>query len=112
MENLKIFYQILASILGAVITMGGAWAVISKCIAPFKRVTNEIEGLKADNKELHDKCKELEQHNKQTSSAFKEGNDCICKCLLALMDHELDGNNVEMLKKAKEDMRSYLIERK
>lgn len=57
MENLKIFYRILASILGAVITMGGTWAVISKCIASFKRIANEIDDLKAANKELHDKCR-------------------------------------------------------
>lgn len=112
MEDLIIFFKVLAAIVGGISAAGGAFVVISKCVAPFKKMTNEIEGLKVDNQSLHNKCDELERHNRQTSSAFKEGNDCICKCLLALMDHELDGNNVEMLKKAKEDMRSYLIERK
>lgn len=42
---------------------------------------------------------------------LEEGNRVTQKALLALMSHALDGNDVERLRKAKDDLNEYLINR-
>ncbi len=97
-------FQIFLAICGAIITVGGAWAVISKVIAskttPDKErdemLKKHEEHLNSDNKRL----KELEESNK-----------IIMQSMLALMAHELDGNHTDQLRKAKEELEGYLINR-
>lgn len=38
-------------------------------------------------------------------------NKMICKCLLAMMDHELDGNSVEKLKQTRDDLREFIVDK-
>lgn len=61
--------------------------------------------------------KKQEQHDEFFSRDLKriesieEGNRVTQKALLALMSHALDGNDVERLRKAKDDLNEYLINR-
>ena len=41
----------------------------------------------------------------------EEGNKYTQKALLALLAHAIDGNNVEQLRKAEDDLKNYLIDR-
>ena len=50
-------------------------------------------------------------NDKGRLDAMDEGNKVTQKALLALLSHAIDGNNIEPLKKAKEDLQEYLIER-
>ena len=43
--------------------------------------------------------------------SMEEGNRVVQKSILALMEHSIDGNNTEGLKKAKEELSQYLISR-
>lgn len=92
--------QLFLAICGAIITVGGAWAVLKKVREPETEKSNTLkkhgEMLANDNKRL----KELEDSTK-----------IIMKSMLAIMSHELDGNHTEQLKKAKEDLEAYLISR-
>ena len=61
--------------------------------------------------------KKQEQHDEYFNRDLKrieileEGNRVTQKALLALMSHALDGNDVERLRKAKDDLNEYLINR-
>ena len=61
--------------------------------------------------------KKQEQHDEYFSRDLKriesieEGNRVTQKALLALMSHALDGHDVERLRKAKDDLNEYLINR-
>ena len=42
---------------------------------------------------------------------IQEGNHAMYKALLALLDHGLDGNNVQQMQDAKKDLQNHLINR-
>lgn len=44
--------------------------------------------------------------------ALEDGNKAICKALMALLSHEINGNSNDKLQKALSDLNEYLIERK
>lgn len=43
--------------------------------------------------------------------SLEEGNKVICKALIALLSHEINGNSNDKLQKALEGLNEYLIER-
>ena len=43
--------------------------------------------------------------------SLEEGNKVICKALIALLSHEINGNSNDKLQKALADLNEYLIER-
>lgn len=106
-----------------IVALGGAAAVVAKWVAPARKLRKDLDG-KVDRKEFETLKAELEKQKaefeklKQYQDAdhrelkkIETGNEKICHCLLAIMDHELDGNSKERLKKAKHDMEAYLIEK-
>ena len=108
---------------GVIITLGAASAVIAKWVAPAKKLRKDVDGkvgrsefeaLKAEFEKLKTEFERLKQYQDADHRELKKietGNEKICHCLLAIMDHELDGNSKEHLKKAKHDMEAYLIEK-
>ncbi len=86
--------------LGTIVTVGAASAVFSRWGAPYRELKKRVERLEtyqnADHKELQ---------------KVETGIEKICKCTLAITDHELTGNGFEKLQKAKEEMQDYLIEK-
>lgn len=52
----------------------------------------------------------LARDNKRISS-LEEGNKALCQGVLAILSHEITGNSVDKLRKAQEEMQSYLINR-
>ncbi len=100
MENVTISFGNILWFLGFVVTLGGAIAVFSRFFAPFKELKARVDKLEAYQNKDHSTLKTLET-----------GNEKICKCVLAITDHELTGNSVDKLRKAKDEMQDYLIEK-
>ena len=113
-ETISITVNALLWILGAIITIGGATAVISRWIKPYKDLKKTVAD-KADKTELEEMKKELELLKGYQNTDHKElntiekGVEKICKCVLAITDHELTNNSIEKLKKAKDEMQDFLI---
>lgn len=106
-ESIVITYETILWILGGIITIGGATAVISRWLAPFRKMKEEISSLREEVATLrgyqngdHDRLKDVET-----------GNEKICKCVLAIINHELTGNSVDGMKKARDEMQDYLIQK-
>lgn len=110
-------------ICGAIVALGGAAAVIAKWVAPARKLRKDLDG-KVDRNEFEalrteferqkaefEKLKQYQDADHRELKKIETGNEKICHCLLAIMDHELDGNSKEHLKKAKHDMEAYLIEK-
>ena len=99
-----------------VITLGSAAAVLAKCIAPVKKLRKDVDG-KVDRteflalKERMDRLESYQDIDHKKLQKIETGNEQICECLLALMDHELDGNSVDRLRSAKHKMETYLIQK-
>ncbi len=100
----------------AIITLGGAAAVIAKFVAPARKLRKDVDG-KVDRteflalKERFDQLESYQNIDHKKLQKIETGNEQICECLLALMDHELDGNSVERLRSAKHKMETYLIQK-
>lgn len=43
--------------------------------------------------------------------SLEDGNRVVCKALMALLSHEINGNSNDKLQKALSDLNDYLIER-
>lgn len=116
MDELTIFYKVALAILGAIITVGGATAVISRWSTPFRTLKTQVSA-KADKSELDELRREVNTLKNYQSSDHKEvqkietATEKICKCVLAITDHELTGNSIDKLRKAKDEMQDFLIEK-
>ena len=49
--------------------------------------------------------------NNERIDSLEKGNKVICKALMAMMSHEINGNSISKLQKAYDEMNEYLIER-
>lgn len=58
----------------------------------------------------NDVDRKLGSDNERIKS-LEEGNKVICKALIALLSHEINGNSNDKLQKALEGLNEYLIER-
>ena len=115
MENLssgEIVALVIGGILalsGAVSTVGGAVEKIVKGVravkAPEQAQNVEIEGLKTRIKKLEDA---LVTDEKQLKDA-KECNHVLTKGMLALLEHGINGNNIDQMRDAKNGVEAYLI---
>ncbi len=84
-------------------------------------VVKIIRAIKAPSKELEQRISALEELNKTHAgyldadkkrlAALEEGNRMTAKAILALLDHGIDGNDIEAMKTAKVELQDYLIRR-
>lgn len=93
--------------LGAIGVIGGATAVIARWLAPFRKLKTEVETLKTEVAE----CKRFQKNDHTELGKLEQGIEKICKCTLAITDHELTGNSVDKLRAAKDEMQDYLIQK-
>ena len=49
--------------------------------------------------------------NTERIDTLEAGNKVICKALLAIMSHEINGNSTDKLQKAMNDLNEYLIDK-
>ena len=97
-------FQIFLTLCGAIMTVGGAWAIV-------KNIRDKAKEPDAERDETLKKHGEMLDNDNRRLKELEEGNKVIMQSMLALMSHELDGNHTEQLRKAKDDLEQYLIRR-
>lgn len=77
----------------------------------------EINGRFAEiETKLGNDKQDIEMHTRQLNAyedrvnKLERGNNALCHGVFALLTHQIDGNNIEKLKKTQEAMRNYLID--
>lgn len=94
---------------GTVSTIGGAIEKIAKAIraakAPEKAQNEEIDEIKRRLDKVESK---LESDKKQIADS-KECNHVLTQGMLALLEHGINGNNIDQMREAKKGVESYLI---
>lgn len=116
LEEINITVETILKALAIITAIGGATAVISRWFGPFKALRQSVDNKvdKADFDELKKEFNIVRGYQKTDHKELEKvelGNEKICKGILAIMDHELTGNSVERLKKTKEELQDYLIEK-
>lgn len=116
--SLQEFWTILMGCCSALITISAAVAVIVSAVKKLKEPEN------AQNRKLEDISKKIDSiearlkiheeyfnNDNRRITAIEEGNRVTQKAILALMSHAINGNDVEKLKKAEDELREYLVNR-
>lgn len=106
--------QVIAAFLGicgAVATISAAAAAVWRWITAAKKPQVEQNERLTSLEERVARHDELLANDKKRLEAVEEGNRVTQRALLALLDHGIDGNNIEQMKQAKDDLQRHLIER-
>lgn len=80
-------------------------AVVKAAKAPEAKQAEAIKQLQADVADIKEKLRK----DKETLDDSQKANHITQEALLALLEHGLNGNNVEQMNKAKDKLQSYLI---
>lgn len=76
----------------------GIWKIV-------KKIRKPNDDLKA---EVSKHTRLLDNDNKRLKE-YEESNRMILQCLLVIINHEITGNGIENLKRARDDLQEYLI---
>ena len=94
---------------GAVSTVGGAIEKIAKAVrvakAPEAAQNAEIEDIKNRLGKIELKL----ENDKKAIDDAKECNHVLTKGMLALLEHGINGNNIDQMRDAKNGVEAYLI---
>lgn len=110
------------------LTPGIVWAAVLASASAITLVANAVEKIvkavkmaKAPNLKQDERLDELEAWRRTVDSklnrdndrldSIEEGNRASQRALLALLDHGIDGNNIEQMQHAKETLQNHLINR-
>lgn len=85
---------------GFIAAVWGVWKII-------KEVRKPNEDLKTLVKEHEEKI----EHDEMRLKEFEDTNQMVLKCLLAIINHEITGNGVERMKKLRDDLNDFLIDK-
>lgn len=107
----------IAAVCGCITAVGAVVllivAIIKKAKAPNAK---QNERLEAHDKRLDDHEKRIDLHDEyfkndlQRFSRIDAGNRVVQRALLALLSHNIDGNDIEPMRRAKQELQDYLIE--
>lgn len=111
---------IILAICGAIITVSGAITVIARAVNKAKepenkqneRISNLEEEVKKINSRLEDGDKRFDEDAgrfDELEASMKKTNTVIIRSLNAIISHSINGNSVESLKKSKEELDEYLL---
>lgn len=100
--------------------LAGASALVLLSNAAEK-VVKAFKAAKAPNIKQDERIEALEEwrrtvdsklnNDNERLSSIEEGNRASQRALLALLDHGIDGNNIEQMQHAKESLQNHLINR-
>jgi len=105
------WWQITLVICGAIITILTVWNMIESRVKAIKEPTTNLSSRVAV---IESKIEEYEQRFKRDKERIEEiekGNRITQRSLLALLNHDLIGNNVEEMTDVKKELENYLINR-
>ena len=104
-------WNYIAFVCVAVTTLGGAGAIIIAVIKWWKKPDlNRDEKLKRHDDMLDNDNKRINKMEERQAE-MEEAQRMLMKSMLAMMSHSIDGNHLEELKLARDDMQDYLIRR-
>lgn len=94
------FWIVLLAVFAFVVLLGN----VIKTVREWRKPQNDLEEWRRD------VDMKLRSDNERLKS-MEEGNKVICRGILAMLSHEINGNSVEKLKESQTEMTNYLIDR-
>lgn len=111
-------YQVILAVAGLIISCAGAIGIIAKVVKWFRKPA-DTQKERVDDHERRldghdDALKEIRQfltRDKARLDKLEDGNRIVQQSLLAIMSHLLNDSDKEDLKRAKESLEHFLIEK-
>ena len=113
MENLN-----LADLWPAILAAASAIVLLANA---SEKIAKAVQAARAPGAEQDKRLSDLEDWKKSVDTkldtdkkrldAIDQGNRATQRALLALLDHGIDGNNIEQMQHAKEELQNHLINR-
>ncbi|MBR3334317.1 MAG: hypothetical protein IKG23_08525 [Clostridia bacterium] len=100
LTQVRDFVIVLLAIMAFIVLLGNTIKVFRDWSSP---AMNEAEWRRGVDASLKD--------NTERIDTLEAGNKVICKALLAIMSHEINGNSTDKLQKAMNDLNEYLIDK-
>lgn len=100
LDQLQGFLIVLLALAGFIVLIGN----VIKVFKDWRKPHGDLESWRqdVDNK--------LRNDNERLKS-MEEGNKVVCRGILALLSHEINGNSIDKLKSSQTEMTNYLIDR-
>lgn len=102
----------------AVLSVASAVVLLSNAA---EKIINAVKAAKAPNVQQNERLDALEAwknevdrkltHDNDRLAEIEKGDRATQRALLALLDHGIDGNNIEQMQHAKEELQNHLINR-
>ena len=106
MESITITAQTLLALVGVIVTVGGATAVISRWLSPYRMLKKTVE---QHSRLLDNDLKRFEKvDGERTEDRAVQRAQSLA--ILALLDHGITNNSIDKLKAAKERLQEQLVE--
>lgn len=99
----------LLGLCGMIATIGGAVEKIAKARKAIKAPEERQDDRLAKVEQRLDKVERKLENDKLAIADSKECNHVLTKGMLALLEHGINGNNIDQMKDAKNDVNTYLI---
>lgn len=104
-------YQMIITFCVTITTISAAIAVIVRAYSVLKKPEKtQNERIEALEKKV-ERYEQLFDNDNRRLIELEKGNRVMQQSMLALLSHALNGNDVDSLKKAKENLENYLISR-
>ena len=98
MEELSITWQTILAFCGGVAVIAGAVKIIWSTFSPLRELKKRVD--------KHDTI--LDKDNNRLKS-IEDGQKVQCQALMCIMQHMIDGNDINNLKKVRNEINTYLI---
>ena len=105
------WWQITLVVCGAIITILTVWNMVESRVKAIKEPTTTLSSRVAV---IESKIEEYEQRFKRDKEKIEEiekGNRITQRTLLALLNHDLIGDNIDEMNDVKRELENYLINR-
>lgn len=100
LEQIQSFLIVLLALGGFIVLIGN----VAKTIKEWRKPQGDLESWRRD---VDNKLK----NDNERLKSMEEGNKVVCRGILALLSHEINGNSIDKLKSSQTEMTNYLIDR-
>lgn len=106
-EEIVSFVKVAIAIFTTITVVGGGSAILNKLISPLINTVkrSEFKAIEKRVEIVEGYCKS----DKARITHVEDFDRVLCKALFAILDHELTGNSVDKLNKAKSALQDYII---
>lgn len=107
--DLTNMWPTILAIASAIVLISNAVEKVVKAIKAAKAPETNQNKKIADLEDRVKKVEEKLENDKKQIAVIREGNHVLTKGMFALLEHGINGNNIDQMKDAKHDVEEYLI---